>query len=88
MKKLENEIDLKGLGMPVKATLIERAEDKAIYERSDGYFEVFKIKVSKESEVFGKSYPVRETYPGNEDFGYSAWCYRSLDKANAKYRSI
>lgn len=48
------------------------------------YYEVFKIKVRPEEIIKGTKYTMREVYPSNEDFGISAWAYRSLDKAVEK----
>jgi hypothetical protein len=88
MKKLSEVIEIKGLGFPVKATLIKRTKTKALYKRSDGYHEVFRIKVKPDRLVFGKSYPEEEVYPGNEDFGFSAWCCFNLENAERRYKNL
>jgi len=88
MEKLKEIIDLRGIGYPVKATLVKRTKRKAIYVRSDGYYEIFKIKVSPAETVFGKSYPEREVYPCNEDFGFSAWCCASEEGALKRYKNL
>ena len=81
--------ELYGVGIAgVTAKLIERTDKKAIYFRTDNVWEVFKIKISEPSEVFGKKYPKREVYPGNEDFGVWAWCYRDETLARKKYSNI
>ncbi len=33
------------------------------------YYEGVKLRIRPECEIFGKSYPARERFPGNEDFG-------------------
>lgn len=78
--------ELNGVGIPqMSATLIERTDKKAMYKRWDDIWEVFRIKVSKEKSMFGKTYPLREVYPGNEDFGSTAWCYKDEILAKKRY---
>ena len=91
----ETVMNLKGTGIPnLTAKLIERVEKKAIYLRDDGVYEVFKIKVKEAGTVpSGKSYPRREVYPGNKDFGVIAWCYDGkqedgYNNAKKKYDEI
>src|SRR6267378_2132639 len=43
-------------------------------------FEVVFIKIAKARNVFGKDYPEREVYPGNEDWGSLAWSYGRNDR--------
>jgi len=85
-EKVEN---LKGVGIPnLTASCLQRTGDKAIYERADGVYEVFKIKVQEAGEMFGTWYPRREMYPNNEDFGKTAWSFRSKEKAFERYKKI
>jgi hypothetical protein len=97
MKKLEKKIKLRGLGFdtPVYASLLERTDKKAIYERKDPngviYYEVFLIRKSsfpvwKNGKVTDRV--VGELYPGNEAFGDWAWCYKYSGAAWAKYESL
>jgi len=88
MEKLGNEVKLHNIGYPVIATLVIRTRKKAIYYRDDGIYEVFRIKVRKAGKIFGKFLPEREVYPGNEDFGFTAWTYRDKAKAFKKYDRI
>jgi hypothetical protein len=88
MRKLENKIELKNIGYPVTAILLSRTKKKAIYYRNDGCYEVFKISISPAATIFGKDYPEREVYPGNEDFGFSAWCIRDEKKAYERYNNL
>ena len=85
MKRLEDTVQLRGIGKPVTATLIERQGSVCLYERSDEVYEVFIVKEAEAGEIFGKFHPKREVYPNNEDFGQTAWCYQNLEKARKKY---
>lgn len=81
MKKLlPLEIQLKGSCRGMVARQIERTETKALYHRSDNYFECFHIKIVKE-KIYkdGNWFPTGDTmekYPGGEHFGKWAWCGR------------
>jgi len=88
MEKLKDSIELRNIGYPVTATIIIRTRKKAMYYRSDGCYEVFKIVIAPAQIVFGKSYPKREVYPGNEDFGFTAWCFHDETTAYKKYKEI
>ena len=89
MKYLEDIVEIHGTGIPgLTAQLIERTDKKAMYLRSDGYYEVFKRKFVQATEAFGRTYEEHEVYPGNEDFGKIAWCIRSEDRAWARYNRI
>ena len=77
------------VGIPgMTATLVERNDKKAIYKRWDDVWEVFRIKISKEKTMFGKTYPAREVYPGNEDFGLTAWCFSDEELARKRYNVL
>jgi hypothetical protein len=76
MIKLPQIVDVKGTGIRnLTFSLVERTDKKAIYMRSDNVYEVFYVKISRERFVFGNDYPEKEAYPGNEDFGKTAWCF-------------
>ncbi len=82
MRRLNENIDLIGPGIPgLKGTLVKRTNCRAIYLRSDGYYEVFRIESRKAETVFGKDLPERELYPGNERFGFQAICTNSKVRA-------
>ena len=75
-------------------TQVKRNRRIALYEQrtKDGILaghELFIIKVSKEAEIFGKSYPEREVYPSTTEFGNSAWsvCI-NREYAENKYRKL
>ncbi len=59
--------------------LWKRGEHTLIYAESADprwpAFEVFEIRIAKAKEIFGRQYPPRELFPGNEDCGkWSVWC--------------
>ena len=88
MQYLEENVNIRGCGPGITATLIMRDDKKALYERSDDCFEVFIRKFRPACEILSKSYPDMEVYPGNEEFGIRAWCFRSKDRAEKKYNSL
>lgn len=88
-ERLPDIVDISTVGIPkLTATLIERTDNKALYLRSDGMYETFRIKKQAANEMFGRSYPNRELYPGNEEFGVIAWTYRNLRRAHERYATI
>lgn len=88
MKKLDNVIK-KSVFEYVQ---IAREDHKAIYSQSyEGKiiaYEVFKVKLAKETELFGTIIPEHEKFPGDNDFGVTAWSCKSLDKAMERYHKI
>jgi hypothetical protein len=79
MKKLLiNTIKLKGSCTGVTSTMIARTVSKALYFRSDGYWEAFRIKVVPEmvcvEKIWVPTGNTVEVYPSNNAFGISAWC--------------
>lgn len=51
---------------------------------SDIAFEVFIKRYREERIINGKRLPAKERFPSNEDFGKSAWAYRTMDEAMKK----
>lgn len=89
MKTLPKTVKITGCGIEdLTATLITRTRTKAMYERSDGYIEVFRIKIAPKQEAFGNTYPEREMYPSTEQFGQNAWCYKSHENALKMYDNL
>ncbi|MCK9412103.1 MAG: hypothetical protein M0Q53_07360 [Prolixibacteraceae bacterium] len=84
-------IELKGSCRGIVTTLVERTERKALYHRSDGYYECFVIKVVKEKAYKdGKWIPTGDTvekYPKDNDFGAWAWCDREK-KIRERYEAM
>jgi len=58
------------------------------YTSNVDYFEVFIIKVLPSILLFGKRLPEREVFPGNEDFGKTAWSCRTLVKAMERFNKL
>jgi len=78
-----------GVGIPdLTAQLIERTQTKAWYKRSDEVWEVFRITIIEDAELFGKFIPAHEHYPANEDFGKIAWCFSNRVNAERCYRRL
>lgn len=88
MKKLEDNIRKNRFDY----TLVKRSTSNAIYaQNSEGNviaYEVFKIKIVKDGEVFGKFVEGHEKFPSDKDFGISAWSCRTLEKANQRFEEL
>lgn len=67
---------------------IKRDNFRAMYLSDEGYYEIFRIDVKPEMEVFGKVIPEHEHYPTTNDFGKIAWCTANKDKADKIYNAI
>ena len=88
-EKLPEVVTSFSIGIPnMSAKLIKRTKNKAMYYRWDDVYEVFRIKISEEDIVFDRKYPRREVYPGNEDFGSTAWCFTDKDYAEKRYQLL
>ena len=95
MKKLPHTIRLRGMGykVPVFAELMYRTDDKAMYSvrHPDGstVYELFVVRKGIGKYLPSGAYkPAGEIYPGNSDFGKTAWCIKSLDRALQKYHEL
>jgi hypothetical protein len=51
-------------------------------------FEVFIITNQPETILNGIVYPARERWPKDEDFGKTAWSYRTLEQCTVKFQNI
>ncbi len=51
-------------------------------------YEVVQIKVAPPERMFGKDYPEREVYPGNEEWGSIAWSCSMLERALERYSGL
>lgn len=73
-------------------TQILRQGNKAIYEQTYteivAYYEVFKIRTQPEKILRGNLIQSGEVFPGNEDFGKTAWSFKTLAKAMDKFNSL
>jgi hypothetical protein len=79
---------IENMGVSIKdltTTCIVRNGHKAIYKRSDGYYEVILIRVRPERMVFGKFYPAEEVYPTTAEFGRYGWFYPNYTLAKKQY---
>ena len=68
--------------------LIKRTRLKAMYRmeyRDEYVYEVFLIQMKKPDKFTPF---VREVFPADRDFGKTAWAYRSLCRAEEKYKGI
>ena len=85
MQRLGDKVDIKGVGRLVTSHFVKRNGNVCLYQRDDGPYEVFVVQVAPARVVFGSDLPERETYPGNEDFGSTAWCYTQYGNARKKF---
>ena len=89
MERLGDIVEVSGTGISgLTAKKLDRHKDVCIYERDDDVWEVFLVKVFTEGEMFGRSYPEREGYPCNEDFGKTAWCFSNKKFAYDRYYKL
>jgi len=60
-------------------------------------YEVFSVTISKPCTILQKSgakkgmwyqYPMMEKFPGNEDFGKTAWAYNTIESSEKKYKEL
>jgi hypothetical protein len=88
-QRLPEEVDVHGTGIPNEsAVCLQRSGRVALYCRSGHIYEVFIVQTREAGEVFGREYPAREVYPGNEDFGVTAWCYVDEKLALKRYKYL
>jgi hypothetical protein len=85
IKRLPVTVNPKGTAIPgLTASLVNRTDKAAWYQRSDKYHEVFIIKIGRTFDGSG----IMEYYPSNNDFGISAWCIRDPDQAARKFAEL
>jgi hypothetical protein len=90
MKRLSKEINRNGF----QYFLLKRTPKKALYRQTLGNvqvgFEVFLIRVHGKqfSPLLNKSFDAAERFPGNEDFGRTAWSFMDYQKALKKYMEL
>lgn len=70
--------DLGGQCSEISAKQLERTERSALYLRSDGYLECFRVTrvphATCDNGVWTQTGDVIERYPSLEEFGQRAWC--------------
>lgn len=87
--KLPETVPVLGTGIPnLTATLVQRTNKVCLYERSDGCYELFFVQFHPEEVLFDKHYPAREGYPSNDDFGNTAWCFRTRKLAVREFNKL
>lgn len=73
MQKLPTQFNTSGYSMEQEV----RNEHGAVYRQMKGgrlvSYELIRIQIAKEGEMFGRKYPLREVYPSNEMWGKEAW---------------
>jgi len=51
-------------------------------------YEVFIIRIRPNRCIKGEWLEAREKFPADEDLGYHAWVYKTLERAEEKYNSL
>lgn len=73
-------------------SMVNRSDIAAIFQQSDAgkviAFEVIKVRISKACHTFGKDYPEREIYPGDNEWGLYGWTYKTLADAQARFNQL
>lgn len=82
---------MRGVGIPeLSAILVKRTDNVCFYERWDNVYEVFRPNIqTKGSKIFDTYFDDdTETYPGNEDFGKTAFCFSQKKYADECYNKL
>jgi len=73
-------------------TQVHRHGNVCIYEQEVAenlnYYEVFIVRSKPLREFKGKSVPAMEIIPRNEDFGKTAWSFRTLAEALVRFNQL
>jgi hypothetical protein len=73
-------------------TQVCRKGRKAVYcqyvNEKTTYYEVFIIKSHDDIEIAGNKLEAAEQYPGDSDFGNTAWTCQTLEKAMERYNNL
>jgi len=73
-------------------TQILREGRSCIYEQRVteelSYFEIFTVKIKPTTIIHGKILHEREVFPGNNDFGKTAWSCRTLEDAMIRFEKL
>lgn len=74
-------------------TQLDRTDKVAIYEQKHPEagvvsYEVFKIRIAKESVMFGVTVPEKESFPSDEAFGVTAWSIRDKERAFKRFKEL
>ena len=88
-ERLPETMPMSGVGIKnLTAKLIVRSENKAIYYRWDGIWEVIRIRRVKASKAFGRDFAAREIYPSSAEFGSLGWSVTSEKEARELYEGL
>ena len=88
-ERLPEVVEVSGVKIEgLKARLIMRSENKAIYLRDDKIWEVIRPKKKEARVMFGKAYPPREIYPSSEEFGKFGWAFNRKEDAIRMYEEL
>ena len=75
-----------------KYTQVSNGKRSYVYEQwstpKNRSYEVFFKKIKPTKFIFRKWYFKREVFPDNEDFGKTAWTFRSYNDALRKFEEI
>jgi len=89
MKTLEAQFTGKGEVSGIIFNRIFRFDDLCLYRRSDGCYEVIRIRIQKagirkfgDNEIF---YEEKEYYPKGEDWGKFEWCCNDIGRATIRF---
>lgn len=74
-------------------TLVPRGTRSAVYAQritpEIEYYEVFELRIQPAKMLpSGKSYPAKERFPSNEDFGGWAWSCRTLERTMERFKEL
>jgi len=88
MKQLPTELRKNGFNYK----LVCRTDRKAVYcqyvNTNLQYYEVFIIRKHGDIEIAGNKLEAAEQYPGDNDFGKTAWTCQTLEKAMERYNNL
>lgn len=51
-------------------------------------FDVFRVRISRETTFQGRLYPPSEIFPSDTNYGQYAWSYTTEETANKKYEEL
>ena len=84
IRKLQQVFSRKG----VIYTQVDEYDNCYIYQLNNGYYEVFKKRLSDPHPDYDYDYDKVECYPTDDAFGTWAWCYPNYWMAQRKAESL
>jgi hypothetical protein len=71
---------------------IARKKDWAVYEQTKGgkvaSYELIHILIAPAAKIYGREYPERESYPGNEMWGLEAFTIKDKETAIERLNNL